>query len=67
VPAPLAGNIFKVKVSVGQQVQEGDVIVILEAMKMETEVRAAKSGTVTSITVKEGDAVKVGDTLLSIG
>ena len=40
---------------------------ILEAMKMETEVRAAKSGTVTSITVKEGDAVKVGDTLLSIG
>ena len=67
VAAPLAGNIFKVKVTAGQQVQEGDVIVILEAMKMETEVRAARSGTVTSITVKEGDAVKVGDTLLSIG
>ena len=67
VAAPLAGNIFKVKVAAGQQVQEGDVIVILEAMKMETEVRAAKSGTVTSVTVKEGDAVKVGDTLLSIG
>ncbi len=67
VPAPLAGNIFKVKVAAGQQVQEGDVIVILEAMKMETEVRAAKSGTVTSVSVKEGDAVKVGDTLFSIG
>jgi oxaloacetate decarboxylase alpha subunit len=67
VPAPLAGNIFKVVVSAGQQVQEGDVIVILEAMKMETEVRAAKSGTVTAISVKEGDAVKVGATLLSIG
>jgi oxaloacetate decarboxylase alpha subunit len=67
VLAPLAGNIFKVKVSVGQQVQEGDVIVILEAMKMETEVRAAKSGTVTSVTTKEGDVVKVGDTLLAIG
>ncbi|RLT92607.1 sodium-extruding oxaloacetate decarboxylase subunit alpha [Ketobacter sp.] len=67
VPAPLAGNIFKVTVSAGQQVQEGDVIVILEAMKMETEVRAAKSGTVTSIAVKEGDAVKVGTTLMSIG
>ena len=67
VPAPLAGNIFKVVVAAGQQVQEGDVIVILEAMKMETEVRAAKAGTVTSISVKEGDAVKVGATLLSIG
>ena len=67
VAAPLAGNIFKVAVSAGQQVKEGDVIVILEAMKMETEIRAAKSGTVTSISVKEGDAVKVGDTLLSIG
>ena len=67
VVAPLAGNIFKVAVSAGQQVKEGDVIVILEAMKMETEIRAAKSGTVTSISVKEGDAVKVGDTLLSIG
>ncbi len=67
VPAPLAGNIFKVKVAVGQAVQEGDVLVVLEAMKMETEVRAARGGTVTGVTVKEGDAVKVGDTLLSIG
>jgi oxaloacetate decarboxylase alpha subunit len=66
VPAPLAGNIWKVQVSPGQAVQEGDVLVILEAMKMETEVRAARAGTVTSVDVKEGDAVQVGDTLVSI-
>ncbi|AUM11676.1 sodium-extruding oxaloacetate decarboxylase subunit alpha [Ketobacter alkanivorans] len=67
VLAPLAGNIFKVKVATGQQVQEGDVIVILEAMKMETEIRAVKTGTVSAVTVKEGDAVKVGDQLMIIG
>ncbi|QEQ95747.1 sodium-extruding oxaloacetate decarboxylase subunit alpha [Neptunomonas concharum] len=66
VPAPLAGNIWKVQVSVGQAIQEGDVLVILEAMKMETEVRAARAGTVTSVDVKEGDAVQVGDSLLSL-
>ena len=66
VAAPLAGNIWKVQVSQGQAVQEGDVLVILEAMKMETEVRAAKAGTVTSVDVKEGDAVQVGDTLLTL-
>ncbi|WP_210396293.1 sodium-extruding oxaloacetate decarboxylase subunit alpha [Motiliproteus sediminis] len=66
VAAPLAGNIWKVQVQAGDMVQEGDVLVILEAMKMETEVRAAKSGTVGSISVKEGDAVKVGDTLLTL-
>jgi oxaloacetate decarboxylase alpha subunit len=48
-------------------VQEGDVIVILEAMKMETEVRAPHAGTVGSVSVKEGDSVAVGDTLLTIG
>jgi len=67
VLAPLAGNIFKVKVATGQQVQEGEVIVILEAMKMETEIRAANTGTVSAVTVKEGDAVKVGDQLMIIG
>lgn len=66
VPAPLAGNIWKVQVSAGQSVQEGDVLVILEAMKMETEVRAAKSGTVLSVDVKEGDSVKVGDSLITL-
>lgn len=66
VPAPLAGNIWKVQVSAGQTVQEGDVLVILEAMKMETEVRAARSGTVVSVDVKEGDTVQVGDSLISL-
>ncbi|GAB2581971.1 sodium-extruding oxaloacetate decarboxylase subunit alpha [Nitrincola alkalisediminis] len=66
VPAPLAGNIWKVEVSTGQQVKEGDVLVILEAMKMETEVRAARAGTVVSVDVKEGDSVQVGDSLLTL-
>ena len=66
VPAPLAGNIWKVQVSEGQAVQEGDVLVILEAMKMETEVRAARAGTITSVDVKEGDAVQVGDSLVAL-
>ncbi|ROS01352.1 oxaloacetate decarboxylase alpha subunit [Sinobacterium caligoides] len=66
VCAPLSGNIFKVNVGVGEHVQEGDVIIILEAMKMETEVRAAQSGVVGSISVKEGDAVAVGDVLLTL-
>ncbi len=66
VSAPLAGNIWQVQVSPGQAIQEGDVLVILEAMKMETEVRAARAGTVVSVDVKEGDAVQVGDTLLNL-
>ena len=66
VNAPLAGNIFKVPVAVGQPINQGDIIVVLEAMKMETEVRAQKTGTVTSVSVKEGDAVSVGDELISI-
>ena len=65
--APLAGNIFKVLVAPGDAVDEGEVIIILEAMKMETEVRSRKSGTVGTVTVKVGDAVSVGDTLLTIG
>ncbi len=66
VPAPLAGNIFKVNVHPGDVVQEGDVILVLEAMKMETEVCAPKAGTVASVSVKEGDSVAVGDTLLEL-
>lgn len=65
--APLAGNIFKVLVQPGQLVQEGDLVMILEAMKMETEIRAFKAGTVASVSVEVGDAVSVGDSLLSIG
>ncbi|MEP3350224.1 MAG: sodium-extruding oxaloacetate decarboxylase subunit alpha [Marinomonas sp.] len=66
VPSPLAGNIFKVLVSPGQQVEEGETIMILEAMKMETEISAPKSGVVGSINVKEGDSVQVGHTLLTL-
>ena len=65
-PAPLAGNIFKVLVQPGQMVQEGDLVVILEAMKMETEIRAFRAGTVATVDVKVGDAVVVGHPLLSI-
>ena len=66
VPAPLAGNIWKVLVSPNQQVNEGDTLVILEAMKMETEIKAAHSGVVANINVKEGDSVTVGQVLLSL-
>ncbi len=65
--APLAGNIFKVLVSPGQQVVAGEVVIILEAMKMETEIRAINGGTVGQVSTKEGDSVAVGQTLLTIG
>ncbi|ATC83346.1 MULTISPECIES: sodium-extruding oxaloacetate decarboxylase subunit alpha [Pseudoalteromonas] len=64
--APLAGNIFKVKVKAGQAVNEGDVVVIMEAMKMETEVRAMHSGTVAEVLVSEGDAVTTGDAIIAM-
>ncbi|MEG9531421.1 sodium-extruding oxaloacetate decarboxylase subunit alpha [Mannheimia indoligenes] len=66
VNAPMAGNILKVEVKDGQQVAEGDVLLILEAMKMETQICAAKSGTIQGINVKQGDVVAVNDTLMSI-
>ncbi|EOD78743.1 Oxaloacetate decarboxylase alpha chain [Grimontia indica] len=66
VAAPLAGNIFKVVAKQGHQVQEGDVLLILEAMKMETEVRATRAGVVQDVMVKEGDSVTVGSPLLSL-
>jgi oxaloacetate decarboxylase alpha subunit len=64
--APLAGNIFKVKVKAGQAVNEGDVVVIMEAMKMETEVRAMHSGTVAEVLVSEGDAVTTSDAIIAM-
>jgi len=66
LPAPLSGNIFKVMVSVGQQVEKDEVIMILEAMKMETEVRVPNAGKITSLQVKEGDSVLVGEPLLEM-
>lgn len=67
IVAPLAGNIWKVLVQPGQAVAEGDVVIILEAMKMETEIRAPRAGTIGSVSTKEGSAVKVGDTLYTLG
>ncbi|WP_257283857.1 sodium-extruding oxaloacetate decarboxylase subunit alpha [Endozoicomonas sp. SESOKO1] len=66
MPAPLAGTIWKVNVTPGQHIQEDDVLLVLEAMKMETEIRAPRSGQVTSVAVREGDSVAVGDTLLAL-
>jgi oxaloacetate decarboxylase alpha subunit len=62
--APLAGNIVRVEVADGAAVSAGQVLVILEAMKMETEVRAPRDGRVQAVTVAAGDAVTVGDELL---
>lgn len=66
VPAPLGGNICKVMVKPGQKVEEGDTLLILEAMKMESEVSAPRAGTVTDIKVQAGDSVTAGDPLLSL-
>lgn len=65
MPAPLAGNVFKILVAPGDQVSAGQVVMVLEAMKMETEVSAPQAGTIAAVSVAEGDAVKTGDTLLS--
>ncbi|WP_442498409.1 sodium-extruding oxaloacetate decarboxylase subunit alpha [Methylobacter sp. sgz302048] len=66
VEAPMAGTILKVLVQAGSAVAEGDVVVIMEAMKMETEVRSRASGIVSAVHTKEGAAVTVGDTLISL-
>ncbi len=64
--APLAGTIFKIHVTNGHSVAKGDVVIILEAMKMETEIRCSQPGVVTDILIREGDSVAVGDKLLLI-
>ncbi len=63
--APLAGNIWKVVTKAGAAVKRGDVVIIMEAMKMETEVRAVADGVVAKIHVAAGDAVSNGDVLIS--
>jgi len=67
IVSPLPGSVFSLKVGVGDQVSEGDVVVVMESMKMETEVHATVSGTISSIQIKEGQNVKTGDNLLVIG
>ncbi len=64
ISAPLSGNIWQILVEPEQEIAEGDVLLILEAMKMETEIRANQSGVVESISIKAGDSVSVGQTLL---
>jgi len=67
ISAPLSGTIWKTLVSPNQSVKEGDTLIVLEAMKMETEIKATRSGVVVSVDVKEGDSVTVGQLLLSLG
>ncbi len=67
VKAPLPGSVFKLHVAQGQSVAEGDVVVVLEAMKMENEIFAPTSGVVTSLPVQEGTKVNSGDVILTIG
>ena len=66
VDSPMPGTILKVNVAAGQTVNEGDLLVILEAMKMENEIFAPKNGTVTQVLVEKGASVNTGDVLVVI-
>ena len=67
VKAPLPGTVTEIKVQQGQQVNVGDVVLVLEAMKMQNNIEAEYAGTVTSITVKAGETVMEGAVLMTIG
>ncbi len=66
IKSPMPGNILQIKVSQGQRVNEGEVVIILEAMKMENEIVASKSGTVAQVLVSKGSVVETGSPLLVI-
>ena len=66
VDAPMPGNILDVKVSNGTAVKAGQVLVILEAMKMENEIVAPQDGTVASVNVNKGDTVEAGQTIITL-
>lgn len=66
VKAPMPGNILKINVAPGQKVEEGDVLIVLEAMKMENEIVATKSGTVAQVAVSKGAVVETGAPLVVI-
>ncbi len=67
INAPLAGNIVQILVQPGDAIEEGQVVIKLEAMKMETEVRAAQAGSVSQVLITQGDAVQAGQTLIQLG
>ena len=67
VNAPMPGTILKVNVTAGQAVKEGDVLCVLEAMKMENEILAPKAGTVAQVAVAKGASVNTGDVLVVLG
>lgn len=66
VKAPMPGNILKINVAPGQKVEDGDVLIVLEAMKMENEIVATKSGTVAQVAVSKGAVVETGTPLVVI-
>ena len=67
IPAHITGTVWKVEVAVGDRVDEGDTVVILESMKMEMPVEAEDPGTVTEIRCEEGQSVQEGDVLVVLG
>ncbi|HHX62104.1 MAG TPA: biotin/lipoyl-binding protein [Epulopiscium sp.] len=66
ISSPMPGKIVSINVELGQSVKKGDVICILEAMKMENEIFAAEDGTIASVNVSAGDAVETGDVVVTI-
>ena len=66
LPSPLQGTVFKVAVAEGAEVAEGDLVCVIEAMKMENEITAHRSGKVTALNVAEGAAIGSGDVIATI-
>jgi len=67
IPAPTPGNIVRVEVAVGDNITKDQVLLVMEAMKMESEVKSSQSGLVKAIHVQAGDTVQTGDVLLTLG